>query len=73
MEHFGPAVDQPVLGGIPQITPWNRGTGIAEGIGTIGHGFIFKAEVLMLNVHIVNAERFAPVVQRPGSGPVSIG
>ena len=73
MEHFRPAVNQPVFRGITQITPGNRGTGITKGIRTISHGFIFKAEVLMLNVHIVDTERFAPVVQRPGSRPVGIG
>ena len=71
MEHFRSAVHDAELRRIPQITARNRRRRIAERIGTVCHGFIFEPEIFVLHVHVVDAERFAAIVQR--SRPRTIG
>src|SRR6266545_4948922 len=73
MEDFGPAMDQAELCRIAQVRPGNRGRGISKGVGAVPHGLVFESEVFMLDVHVVDAKRLTPVVERPASRPIGIG
>ncbi|TKS57928.1 MAG: hypothetical protein EWM72_03352 [Nitrospira sp.] len=73
MEHFGPAMDQPPLDRIAQIATGDRGRSIAERIGAIGHRFVFKPEILMLQMHLIDAERLAAIIDRPATRTVGVG
>ena len=64
---------QTVLRRIAHVGSWNRGRRISEGIGAVPHGFVFEPEVLMLHVHVVDAEGLAAVIQRATARPVGIG
>ena len=72
MEHFGSAMDQPPLDWIAQIATGNRGRSIAECIGAIGHRFVFKPEILVLQMHLIDAERLAAIVDRPATRTIGI-
>src|SRR2546426_4547484 len=73
MEDFGPAMDQAELCRIAQVRPGNRGRGISEGVGAVPHGLVFESEVFMLNVHVVDAERLAAVIERTTARAVGVG
>ena len=64
---------QAELRGIPQVGTGNGGRRISKGIGAISHGFVLKAEILVLLVHRINAERLAAIVQRAATGTIGIG
>src|SRR5438067_1061981 len=72
MKHFGAAVHESELGGVTDVGPWDRGRRIAERVGTVAHGFIFEPKVLMLHMHIIDAERLTAIVQCPASRTVGV-
>ena len=72
MKDFGAAVHEPELGGIAEVGPWDRGRRVAECIGAVSHGLILEPEVFMLHMHIIDAERLAPVIQRAAAGAIRI-
>ncbi len=63
MEDLPASVHQPVFGGIPHVGPGNRRRHVTEGIGAVGHRFIFKMKVLFLKREVVDPERLASVIQ----------
>ena len=73
MEDLGAAMHQAVLRRIPQVGTGNGGGRISKGIRAIPHGFVLKAEILVLLVHRINAERLAAIVQRAATGTIGIG
>src|SRR5947199_2391824 len=73
MEDFGPAMDQAELCRIAQVRPGNRGRGISKRVGAVPHGLVFESEVFMLDVHVVDAKRLTPVVERPASRTIGVG
>src|SRR3989475_13292981 len=73
MEDFGPAMDQAELCRIAQVRPGNRGRGISKRVGAVTHGLVFESEVFMLNVHVVDAERLAAVIERATARAVGVG
>src|SRR5207245_6423286 len=73
MEDFGPAMDQAELCRIAQVRPGNRGRGISKRVGAVPHGLVFESEVFMLNVHVVDAERLAAVIERATARAVGGG
>src|SRR6185295_20316904 len=52
---------------------WNGGSRITERIGAIAHRLVFKSKILVLHMHVVDAERLAAVVDRTAPGAVGIG
>ena len=72
VEHFRSTMDQPPLDRIAQITAGNRGRGIAERIGAVGHRLVFEAEILMLQMHLIDTERLAAIVDRTASRTIGI-
>ena len=73
MEDFGPAMDQAELRRVAQVRARDRGGGVSERVGAVTHGLVFKPEVFMLDVHVVDAERLTPVVERATARPIGIG
>src|SRR5262249_22969620 len=73
MEYFRPAMDQPEFGWITHVGTRNRRRRIAERIGAIAHRLVFESKVLMLHVHVVNAERLATIVDRTATWTVCVG
>ncbi len=73
MEHLGAAMHQAELRRIAQVAARNRGRGVAERVGAVPHGLVLEPEILVLDVHVVEAERLAPVVQCPAARPIRIG
>ena len=73
VEHFRSTVDQTELGWIADVGTGNRRGGIAERIGAISHRLVFEPEILVLHVHIVDAERLATIVDRAATRTISIG
>src|SRR5437879_11247946 len=73
MEDFGPAMDEAELCRIAQVRPGNRGRGISKRVGAVPHGLVFESEVFMLNVHVVDAERLAAVIERATARAVGVG
>src|SRR5207237_8933033 len=51
----------------------NSGERISKGIRARTHGFVLKAEILVLLVHRIDAERLAAIVQRAATGTIGIG
>src|SRR2546428_11938534 len=66
-------MDQAELCRIAQIRTWDRGGGVSEGVGAVPHGLVFESEVFMLDVHVVDAERLTPVVERATARAVGVG
>src|SRR5688572_31073787 len=64
VKDFGSAVHEAELCGITHVGTRNRRGGITEGIGTIPHRFILKAEILVLHMHVIDSERLAPIIDR---------
>src|SRR5712691_2353803 len=73
MEDFGPTMDQAELCRIAKIGPRDCCRRIAEGVGAVPHGLVFESEVFMLNVHVVDAERLAAVIERATARAVCVG
>ena len=73
MEHLRTAVHNPPLDRIAQVRPRQRRRDIAEGIGAVGQGLVLEPEILMLEMHLINAERFAAVVQRAAAWTIGVG
>ena len=66
VEHFRSAVHQPPLDRIAEIAARNRRRHIAEGIGAVGHRLVLESEILVLQMHLIDAERLAAIVQWHG-------
>ena len=62
MEHFGTPVNNPVFRGISEVRSWNGRRRIAECIGAVSQGFIFKTKVFVLHMHQVDSEWLAPII-----------
>ena len=73
MEHFRSTVDQPELRRIAHIGTRNRRGRVAERIGAIPHRLVFEPEVLVLHVHVVDAERLAAIVDRAAARTIGVG
>ncbi len=73
VEHFRSAVHDAPLGRIAEIAARNRRRRIAESVGAVGHRLILEAEILVLQVHLVDAEGLAAIVQRAPARPIGIG
>ena len=72
VEHFGPAVNHTPLHRLPEVTTSNRGGRVTEGVGAIGQRFIFESEILMLQMHLIDAERLTAIVQRSTARTIGI-
>ena len=72
VEDFRAAMDQPELRGIAEIRARDGGRRVSEGIRTVPHGFVLESEVLMLDMHVVDAERLTAVVQRAAAGTIRV-
>ena len=72
MEHFRSAVHQSELRRIPHVGTGNRRGRIAEGIGAIPHRFVFKAEIFVLHMHVIDAERLAAIIDRAAAGTIGV-
>ncbi len=73
VEDFRSTVHQAELGRIADVGTGNRRGGIAERIGAIPHRLVFEPEVLVLHMHVVDAERLAAIVDRAATRTVGIG
>src|SRR2546422_11730518 len=73
MEDFGPTMDQAELCRIAQVRARDRGWGVSERVRAVAHGLVFESEVFMLNVHVVDAERLAAVIERATARAVGVG
>ena len=67
-EHFEPPCTSRNLAGSPRVAARNGRGRIAERIGAVGHRLVLEAEVFVLRLHIVDAERLAPIVQARATG-----
>src|SRR5688572_3389662 len=72
VEHLRSAMNQPELCGVAHVGTWNCRRRIAERIGAITHRFVFEPEVLVLHVHVINAEWLAAIVDRAATGTIDI-
>ena len=73
VEDFRSTVHQAELRRIAHIGTGNRRGGIAERIGAIPHRLVFEPKVLVLQVHVVDAERLAAIVDRTATWAIGIG
>ena len=73
VEDFRSTVDQAELGRVTDVGTGNRRRRIAERIGAVAHRLVFEAEVLVLHMHVIDAERLAAIVDRAATGTVCIG
>ena len=67
------AVDEPEFRGIAHVGARNGRGRIAERVGAIPHGFVLEPEVLVLHVHVIDAERLAAIVEGAPPRPIGIG
>ena len=72
VEHFRSAMDQPPLDRIAEISARNRRRHIAEGIGAVRQRLVLEAEIFVLQVHLIDTERLAAIVQRPAARTIGI-
>ena len=73
VEDFRSAVHQAELSRIAHIGTRNRRRGIAKRIGAITHRLVFEPEILMLHVHVVDAERLAAIVDCTATRTIGVG
>ena len=73
VEHFRSTVHQAELGRITNVGTGDRRGGIAERIGAIAHRLVFEPEILVLHVHVVDAERLAAIVDRTATRTIGVG
>src|SRR5581483_10975595 len=73
VEHLRAAVHQAELRRISHVRARDRRRRIAERVAAVAHRLVFEAEVLVLHVHIIDAERFAAIIQRAAAWTVGIG
>ncbi len=72
VEHFRSPVDQAELGRVAHIRTGNGRRRVTEGIGAVPHRLVFETEVLVLHVHVVDAERLAAIVDRAAARTIGI-
>src|SRR5262249_50621063 len=73
MEDLGAAVNQAEFRGVAHVRTGNSRGGVTEGIGAVPHRLILETEILVLHVHIVDAERLTPIVDRTATRTIRIG
>ncbi len=73
VKYLGSAVNQPPLDRIAQIPAGDRRRNVAEGVGAVGQGLVLEPEILMLQVHLVDAEGLAAIVDRAAARAVGVG
>src|SRR5262245_47542779 len=73
VEYFRSAMDEAELRRIANVGPWDRRRRVAKCVRAVAHRLVFKTEILVLHVHIVNAERLAAVVDRAASWTIRVG
>src|SRR5215470_19706187 len=64
MEDLVAAVNKAEFRGVTHVGTWNGRGRVTEGIGAVPHRLILETEILVLHVHVVDAEWLAPVVDR---------
>jgi len=73
MEDLAAAVNQTPLGRIAHVAPRNRRGNITEGIGAVGHRFIFKMEIFLLKREVIDPERLAAIIECACRGTIGVG